>query len=111
MGVIKFCPKCGTKMIQDRTAKRPQFVCPKCKYKEATKDVKIPVVKGRRRSAVRVVGEDSEELKPMPIMDVICPACGNTKAYWWLIQTRGADESPTQFFRCTKCNHTWRVYS
>jgi DNA-directed RNA polymerase subunit M len=27
-----------------------------------------------------------------------------------MVQTRRADESATQFFRCTKCGHTWREY-
>jgi hypothetical protein len=27
------------------------------------------------------------------------------------VQTRGADESSTQFLRCTKCNYTFREYS
>ncbi|MBI2112883.1 transcription factor S, partial [Candidatus Woesearchaeota archaeon] len=26
-------------------------------------------------------------------------------------QTRGADEPETRFFRCTKCNYTWREYA
>jgi DNA-directed RNA polymerase subunit M len=30
---------------------------------------------------------------------------------WWMLQTRSADEATTQFFRCTKCKHTWRNYS
>ncbi|MGH9996735.1 MAG: transcription factor S, partial [Nitrososphaeraceae archaeon] len=25
--------------------------------------------------------------------------------------TRSADEATTQFYRCTKCSHTWRNYS
>ncbi|PJB94591.1 transcription factor S, partial [Candidatus Pacearchaeota archaeon CG_4_9_14_0_8_um_filter_35_24] len=24
--------------------------------------------------------------------------------------TRAADESETKFYRCTKCDHTWREY-
>ncbi len=46
---------------------------------------------------------------PHPIIDnVICPKCGNTQANWWMVQTDSADEPSTQFFRCTKCRHTWR---
>jgi len=40
-----------------------------------------------------------------------CPKCGNNQVYVWQVQTRGADESSTQFFRCTKCGYTFREYS
>lgn len=47
---------------------------------------------------------------PLPITDTEgCPKCGNIQAYWWLVQTDAADEPSSQFFRCTKCNHTWRT--
>ena len=39
---------------------------------------------------------------------VECPKCGNHEAYWWIVQTDTAEEPSTQFFRCTKCKHTWR---
>ena len=40
---------------------------------------------------------------------VECPKCGNHEAYWWIVQTDTAEEPSTQFFRCTKCKHTWRT--
>jgi DNA-directed RNA polymerase subunit M/transcription elongation factor TFIIS len=62
-------------------------------------------------SDVRIV--DSDKLPdPNPIMDTEgCPECGNVQAYWWIVQTDSADEASAQFFRCTKCNHTWRTPS
>jgi DNA-directed RNA polymerase subunit M len=33
------------------------------------------------------------------------------EVYVWQVQTRGGDEASTQFFRCTKCGHTFREYS
>jgi len=62
-------------------------------------------VKGKRG----VILLEKDEV-PLPMIDKICPKCANTKAYYWLQQTRSADEPPTQFFRCTKCNHVWREY-
>ncbi len=60
-------------------------------------------------SDVRIV--DSDKLPdPDPIMDTEgCPECGNVQAYWWIVQTDSGDEPSAQFFRCTKCNHTWRT--
>jgi hypothetical protein len=34
--------------------------------------------------------------------------CGNNIAYAWQVQTRGADETSTQFLRFTSCNYTFR---
>jgi DNA-directed RNA polymerase subunit M len=60
-------------------------------------------------SDIRVV--DTDELPdPHPITDdVQCSKCGNNQARWWVVQTDSADEPSTQFFRCTKCKHTWRT--
>ncbi|GAI81579.1 unnamed protein product, partial [marine sediment metagenome] len=34
----------------------------------------------------------------------------NEKAYFWSVQTRSGDEAETKFFKCTKCEFTWREY-
>lgn len=47
---------------------------------------------------------------PLPKTEVECPKCGHNEAYWWMIQTRSADEAPTTFYRCVNCGHTWRDY-
>ncbi|HEY6537054.1 MAG TPA: zinc ribbon domain-containing protein [Candidatus Nitrosocosmicus sp.] len=60
-------------------------------------------------SDIRIV--ESEKLPdPHPITDTeICSKCGNKQARWWIVQTDSGDEPSTQFFRCTKCMHTWRT--
>jgi len=59
-------------------------------------------------SDIRIVEPDKVP-DPDPITDAVeCPKCGNRQAFWWIVQTDSADEPSTQFFRCTKCNHTWR---
>ncbi len=55
---------------------------------------------------------DSEKsVEALPTTNIECPKCFNNSAYWWMLQTRSADEATTQFYRCTACNHTWRNYS
>jgi len=46
----------------------------------------------------------------LPKQRVICPKCGNTEAYYTIMQTRSADEPSTIQFRCCKCSHSWREY-
>jgi DNA-directed RNA polymerase subunit M len=66
-------------------------------------------IAGRRiQENVMVIGEEEAKLRTMPVTKMECPKCAHREAYWWMVQTRGADESPTQFFRCTKCSYTWR---
>ena len=49
-------------------------------------------------------------IETLPKTDAKCPKCGHNKAYYWLAQTRAADEAETQFFRCAKCGNQWRQY-
>jgi DNA-directed RNA polymerase subunit M/transcription elongation factor TFIIS len=75
------------------------------KYQQDTQD-NIPWASS---SDIRIV--DSDKLPdPNPVMETEgCPECGNIQAYWWIVQTDAGDEPSAQFFRCTKCNHTWRT--
>ena len=110
-----FCKKCGSILVP----KKGQMVCPRCSYKSKEKigtqttkesDSSFTIkerVKQKEKPEIEIVEEEKEAL---PIVDRECPKCGNKQAYFWEIQTRAADEPATQFFRCTKCKHTWRHY-
>jgi DNA-directed RNA polymerase subunit M len=47
----------------------------------------------------------------LPTTRVNCPGCGHNRAYWWMRQTRAADEPTTRFYRCVKCGKVWREYA
>ena len=90
---------------------RGLWACPKCgnEVPVASKAPTLPrVIKHGPREQISVIGEKEAGIRTMPTAKVECPKCANLGAYWWIVQTRGADESPTQFFRCTKCGYTWR---
>ena len=53
---------------------------------------------------------DEKSLNTYPEVDMTCPECKNKKSYFWTLQTRSSDEAETKFYKCTKCNHTWRKY-
>ena len=101
---MEFCPKCGAVLIQ----KRKNDGCPRCNYsaKGLTK-LKTSEAIGEKKQ-VAVVREKDIDVRPIIIED--CPKCKNKKAYFWTVQTRASDEAETKFFKCTKCDHTWRSY-
>lgn len=102
---IEFCKKCGAIMLPED---RSKLKCRNCGYtmKTFVKDLRI-VEEKKNVKGVVVLEKDQIML---PVTDMACPKCSNAKAYYWLQQTRSADEPPTQFFRCTKCKHVWREY-
>jgi len=52
--------------------------------------------------------DKEKDLSTEPTIAMECPKCGNSIAYVWQVQTRGADESSTQFLRCTNCGYAYR---
>jgi len=108
---MQFCPKCKTMMQPDdkEGTKKIELVCPKCNYRErADEEKNITVETQEKTEDVVVIGKQGAGL---PETKNECQKCHNTKAYWWLEQTRSADEAPTRFYKCTKCGNTWREYS
>jgi DNA-directed RNA polymerase subunit M len=101
-----FCPKCGALLIPKQSKEGNVFVCKNC-GEVIKEEVKIKEKKNEKKEKMIVVKEQPEVL---PKTKEECPKCGNKEAYFWIVQTRAPDEPPTRFFRCTKCNHTWRDY-
>ena len=106
---MKFCSKCGTVLKLDAEGKR--YVCSKCGAEEKMEGEIVIPRNNKGQDKIIVIGKKERNLKTLPTTKVKCPKCDNTTAYWWMVQTRGIDESATQFFRCTKCGHTWRSYT
>ncbi|WP_100182934.1 transcription factor S [Candidatus Nitrosotenuis aquarius] len=98
---MQFCPKCNLRLKKG--------TCTKCGYSEAAK------TETKKSSAEMdksfTVFEEDEGKETLPTIKKECEKCGNDEAVWWMLQTRSADEPTTQFYRCSKCAHTWRDYS
>ena len=101
---MEFCPKCGAVLIQ----KRKNDGCPRCSYSIKGK-IKIKTSeKIEEKKEVAIVSKKDTQI--LPIITEECKKCNNNKAYFWTVQTRSGDEAETKFFKCTKCDHTWREY-
>ena len=101
---MEFCPKCGAVLIQ----KLKNAGCPRCKYSSKGKIKLTALEKLEEKKEVAIISKKTPQTNP--IVEKNCDKCGNSKAYFWTMQTRSSDEAETKFFKCTKCDHTWRDY-
>ena len=98
---MEFCPECGKVLFQ----KDVKFTFDACGYeKGVTEESKKQYEVAEKIDKEDTVIVTDGNVKTLPTIKVICPKCGNKLAFWWLQQTRSADESETRFFRCTECD-------
>lgn len=108
---MEFCSSCGKRMVMKRTKESAVYICPVCKCKK-TKEPEVKTVGPKKpRETIVVIGKEDQGINANPTAEIKCPKCENNLAYTWQVQTRSGDEGATQFFRCTKCNHTFRLYT
>jgi DNA-directed RNA polymerase subunit M len=92
-------------------------LCPKCGFTAVREEGKLSFDKKLLSSHESFSGRsfkvmDTERgVDALPTTTIECPKCANSTAFWWMLQTRSADEATTQFYRCKKCSHTWRNYA
>lgn len=120
-----FCPKCGSILRLKEKSNKKILWClcgfnigleeakkiKKEKEKEREEENKELLVKKGREEKRKKEIEIVEDLETHPKINIRCPECNHSEAYYWTQQTRGADEAETRFFKCTKCSYTWREYS
>jgi len=115
---MEFCPKCGMRLVPTKKKRGKKSVlvlaCPKCGYEKPVSG-SLPTtakfIPTPPKESIAVISKEAQKLRTLPTVKIECPRCGNNLAYVWQVQTRGSDESSTQFFRCTKCGYTFREYS
>jgi len=102
-----FCPTCGSILKPKDKGGKKVLVC-SCGFSKAP-DEETAELKEKVKGSKKI--EVLEQVETNPKIKTPCPKCENKIAYYWTQQTRGADEPETRFFKCTKCNYTWREYS
>ena len=114
---MEFCKECGSRLEPKKVKSGNQatlvLACVKCGEKtNESKEIKIAckAIEHNPKQMVSVI-DKKNQLSVLPTIQVACPKCGNNTAYAWQVQTRSADESSTQFLRCTSCEYTFRESS
>ena len=107
---MDFCPHCDTRLKKNDDG---LLACSKCQFvKEKT--VNITKEKSEDANSEFLVMDESDMNQEKGLESTVpidCEKCHNKEGVSWTFQTRSADEPETKFYRCTKCNHTWRDYT
>lgn len=98
-------------MLVEKKRKHTFLVCRKCGKTIKLKKEKIAITESvqEAKKGIIVMGKD-EVVGELPKTKVMCPECEHVEAFWWMQQTRAADEPPTLFYKCCKCGYSWRSY-
>ena len=106
---MEFCPNCEARLKNDNGL----LSCPKCKYVKGKTTKSIKEKPEEINSEFLVMDEsDLNQAKGLEsTIKIDCEKCHNQEGVWWSLQTRSADEPETRFYRCIKCNFTWRDYT
>ena len=107
---MKFCETCGNVLVVKNDDGKNLY-CRRCKKNlPLTEEIVIGASYSREKKEIEIIDENSE--RELPTTNVLCPICDKMiEAFWWMQQTRGADEPPTRFYECKQCKHRWRDYS
>jgi transcription factor S len=110
---MKFCKKCGGLMlpVDEEKNGKIKIICRKCGAKDTSKEGFIMSKTFTQTESAIPVIDNEKQMKNMSKIAVECPKCKNIGAIWWMVQTRGVDEPATRFYKCVKCNYTWKEYS
>lgn len=104
---MEFCNKCKSVMLPAKKGKSSYMKCKTCGSSKKVSPSGFKLQSSTKHEKVIVI-ENAET--NLPMTHKLCPKCGRERAFWWTQQTRATDESPTSFFKCTKCTYTWREY-
>ena len=115
---MDFCSNCGTmlKPVGKKERKKVALLlsCPKCgNEKRAARPITtVPnIIEPSPKEHIVVIGKEEQKLRTLPTIRIESPRCGNNLAYAWQVQIGRLEKSSTQFFRCTRCNYTFRENS
>jgi len=111
---MEFCPRCGKLMVPIRKDGKVILKCTGCGYEKEPEGqnnkliISHKVQHSPQERGIVVIEGKKVNLKAT--VKAKCPKCGYNRAYFWMVQTRAADEPSTRFFKCARCGYVWREY-
>lgn len=105
---MNFCDECDGIIVPEKHGEETSFKCRNCGEKYTEEDLDMNITEKKEKEDQNLIAEQEDEQLPKTYAK--CHECGNDEAYWWMEQTRAADEPKTRFFKCTECSNTWREY-
>jgi len=105
---MQFCPECGSLMHAQGEA----MVCSSCGAEERKdEEMAAQYVTTEEQTDDDVIESDPEAAdEGKPTAEIRCEDCGHDRAWYTIKQTGSADEPPTRFFKCKRCESVWRAY-
>ncbi|XP_010542786.1 PREDICTED: DNA-directed RNA polymerase III subunit RPC10 [Tarenaya hassleriana] len=104
---MEFCPTCGNMLRYERRG-GSRFFCMTCPYIACIKR-QVEIKKKQllvKKPLDPVVSK--EDIPKGDETEAVCPRCNHDRAYFKSMQIRSADEPESRFYRCLKCELTWR---
>ncbi|KAK7547113.1 hypothetical protein IWX49DRAFT_107395 [Phyllosticta citricarpa] len=118
--MLLFCPACSNSLtvskvpdnIPDNSPDaifrgKNRFECRTCPYQYVL-DRRYFERKQMKRKEVEDVLGGKDAWKNVDQTDAQCPHCGHSRAFYYQIQIRSADEPMTSFYKCVSCSKQWR---
>jgi DNA-directed RNA polymerase subunit M len=106
---------CPTDKVLLKPVPGKGFACPRCGWTQKATEGELVAhgTEKRRLDKFDDIGliEDPKAFKMQiwPIDDQVrCGKCGTFGAYYYMRQTRRADEPTTAFYECVKCGNKWK---
>lgn len=105
---MEFCPECESIIFPKMNEqKQIELFCTRCGFKSVLKKdstVERITIKERLKHDEDDIPIIEDEPDFLPTKREICERCDNDTAYYWMLE----NEDLVIFYRCKKCNHTWR---
>ncbi|CAZ81168.1 unnamed protein product [Tuber melanosporum] len=109
--MLLFCPQCSNSLTVSRAPETGtnRLECRTCPYQFLLDQAYYERKSMKRKEVEDVLGGEGA-WDNVDQTDAQCPVdeCGGTRAYFYMVQIRSADEPMTTFYKCVSCAHKWR---